>query len=91
MPITAAQKAVSPFVPGFWDKTGWGYGLASIKKHEPGDPRGFGWDGGYGTSCYWDPQTGVIGLLLTQCLMDSPTAPPAYVDFWRATYEAVEG
>ena len=89
--ISAAQKAISPFAPGFWNKHGWGYGLASVLVHEPGDPRGFGWDGGYGTSCYWDPQTGVIGLLLTQCLMESPVAPPAFVDFWRAAYEAVEG
>ena len=43
---------------------------------------------GYGTSCYWDPATGVIGVLLTQRLMDSPSAPPGFVDFWRSTYEA---
>jgi CubicO group peptidase (beta-lactamase class C family) len=88
--ITPQQKAVSPFGPGFWDKRGWGYALSIVHKHEPGDPRGLGWDGGYGTSCYWDPQTGVIGVLMTQRMMDSPSAPAAFVDFWRSTYEAVQ-
>ncbi|OJT24659.1 serine hydrolase [Archangium sp. Cb G35] len=89
--ITPQQKAVSPFGPGFWDKRGWGHALSIVHKHEPGDPRGFGWDGGYGTSSYWDPRTGVIGVLLTQRMMDSPSAPAAFVDFWRSAYEAVQG
>ncbi|WP_257459617.1 serine hydrolase domain-containing protein [Archangium lipolyticum] len=88
--ITPQQKAVSPFGPGFWDKRGWGYALSIVHEHEAGEPRGFGWDGGYGTSCYWDPKTGLIGILLTQRLMDSPDAPPAYVDFWRSAYEAIQ-
>ncbi|WP_239013909.1 serine hydrolase domain-containing protein [Archangium violaceum] len=88
--ITPEQKAVSPFGPGFWDKRGWGYALSIVHKHEPGEPRGFGWDGGYGTSCYWDPETGLIGILMTQRLMDSPAAPPAFVDFWRSAYEAIQ-
>ncbi len=88
--ITPEQKAVSPFVPGFWDKRGWGYALSIIHKHEPGDPRGFGWDGGYGTSCYWDPRTGLIGVLMTQRVMDSPNPPAAFVDFWRSAYEMIE-
>lgn len=87
--ITPEQKAVSPFGPGFWEKRGWGYALSIVHKHEPGEPRGFGWDGGYGTSCYWDPETGVIGVLMTQRMMDSPTAPAAFVDFWRSAYEAL--
>lgn len=89
--ITPEQKAVSPFSPGFWDKHGWGYAVSVITQHEPGEPRGFGWDGGYGTSCYWDPETGLIGILLTQRTMDSPTAPAAFVDFWRSAYELLQG
>ncbi|WNG47867.1 beta-lactamase family protein [Archangium minus] len=86
--ITPQQKAVSPFFPGFWDKRGWGYALSIVHQHEPGEPRGFGWDGGYGTSCYWDPETGLIGILMTQRLWDSAT-PAASVDFWRSAYEAL--
>ena len=88
--ITAAQKAASPFVPGFWETRGWGYGLSVMQAPGPGDPRGFGWDGGYGTSGYWDPASGVIGVLLTQRLMESPAAPPVFTDFWRGAFAAAE-
>jgi len=27
---------------------------------------------------------------MTQRLMDSQVAPPAFVDFWRSAYEAIE-
>jgi CubicO group peptidase (beta-lactamase class C family) len=80
---------VSPFAPGFWDECGWGYALSIIKNPEPGGPRGFGWNGGYGTSSYWDPQSGRIGVLLTQRMMTSPAPPAAFVDFWRSAYEAI--
>ncbi|AUX25417.1 uncharacterized protein SOCEGT47_059630 [Sorangium cellulosum] len=30
----------------------------------------------------------MVGVLMTQWLMDSPSAPPVFVDFWRSTYEA---
>ncbi|WP_233262304.1 beta-lactamase family protein [Vitiosangium sp. GDMCC 1.1324] len=87
--IKPQQKAVSPFSPGFWEKRSWGYALSVVLEHEPGEPRGFGWDGGYGTSCDWDPETGLIGILMMQRLMDSPVAPAAFVDFWRSAYEAI--
>jgi CubicO group peptidase (beta-lactamase class C family) len=50
--ITPEQKAASPFVPGFWDGRGWGFGLSVItRRTELGfNPGRFGWDGGYGTS-----------------------------------------
>lgn len=88
--ITPAQKAASPFAPGFWEKTGWGYGLAVIQRHEPGDPRGCGWTGGYGTAAFWDRKTGLAHVLLTQRMMDSPSPPAVYGDFWRGVYEAID-
>jgi hypothetical protein len=33
---------------------------------------------------------GVIGILLTQRMMESPSAPPVFVDFWRSAFEALE-
>ena len=86
--ITPQQKAVSPFVPGFWDRTGWGYGLSVIHHHEPHEPRGCGWLGGYGTAAFWDRASGVITILLTQRLMDLPTPPAVHTEFWRAAYAA---
>lgn len=87
--ITPEQKAVSPFGPGFWEECGWGYALSIVNNPEPGGPRGFGWTGGYGTTSYWDPQSGVIGVLLTQRMMTSPSPPAAFIDFWRAAYSTL--
>jgi CubicO group peptidase (beta-lactamase class C family) len=53
-------------------------------------PGRFGWDGGYGTSGYSDPREDLVGLLLTQRLMDSPKPPAAYTDFWTMAYAAIE-
>ena len=60
--ITAAQKAASNFAPGFWDHRGWGFGLAIVTgRAELSDvPGRFGWDGGYGTSCYVDPAETIL-------------------------------
>ena len=69
--ITPAQKAASPFFPGFWDRNGWGYGGAVVTRTEgAGPPVGsYGWTGGYGTNVVADPRSGTIALLLTQRAM----------------------
>lgn len=54
------------------------------------NPGRFGWTGGLGTSAYTDPATGMIGILLTQRLMDSPEPPPVFSDFWTLAYGAME-
>jgi len=83
-------KARSPFVPGFWDKSGWGYGGAPVKKHVPGEPRaGFGWEGGYGVCAYWDAETDLFGIVLSQCLIDTPEYPPLYRRFWDGVNHTV--
>ncbi len=89
--IPPEQKANSPFFPGFWDNRGWGLGLSILK--DPGDPSApgrFGWDGGYGTSAYWDPKEGLAGILMTQQLMQSPSPTATYTDFWKLAYEAID-
>jgi len=80
--VSPEQAAAALWMPGFWATRGWGYGLSTVRRPEPGGPLGFGWDGGLGTSAYWDPATGLIGILFTQRLMDSPDAPPVFRDFW---------
>ena len=69
--ITPQQKAASPFFPGFWDTTGWGYGGAVVTSRADGGPHpgSYGWTGGFGTSFAIDPEAGVITILLTQRLM----------------------
>jgi CubicO group peptidase (beta-lactamase class C family) len=89
--ITAEQKAASPFFPGFWDSRGWGFGVAVVTRRDDlaAVPGRYGWDGGYGTSWYVDPAEGLIGILLTQRLMDSPSAPKVFLDFWTSAYQAI--
>jgi CubicO group peptidase (beta-lactamase class C family) len=90
--ITAEQKAASPFFPGFWDSRGWGFGLSIITRRDDlaGVPGRFGWDGGYGTSCYSDPKEDMVAILMTQRVWDSPNPPVVYLDFWTSAYQAID-
>jgi CubicO group peptidase (beta-lactamase class C family) len=90
--LTPAQKAVSPFVPGFWDLRGWGFGLSVITRRDDvaWSPGSFGWDGGFGTSCYSDPHEDMVGILLIQRMMTSPVPGDLYTDFWTLAYQAID-
>ncbi|MGH3146707.1 MAG: serine hydrolase domain-containing protein [Rubrobacter sp.] len=89
--ITAEQKAVSGFFPGFWESNGWGFGVAIVTRRDGlASPGRFGWDGGYGTSWHVDPVEGLIGILMTQRIWDSPGAPGVYLDFWTSAYAAID-
>lgn len=84
--LTADQRASAEILlEGRW---GWGLGMAVALDqgrygHEPGS---FGWNGGYGTSAYADPASGLVGILFTQRTMDSPEMPPHFRDFWQTSY-----
>jgi CubicO group peptidase (beta-lactamase class C family) len=90
--LTPGQKAASPFVPGFWDSRGWGFGGAVVTARDRlgPSPGSFGWDGGFSTSAYWDPREGMVGILLTQRMMDSPAPCDFYTDFWTLAYQALD-
>lgn len=65
--IEAALKTPNSFYPGFWENTGWGYGVSIVTG---GDRRGrFGWAGGLGTDFFVDPD-GTICIVMTQVEMD---------------------
>jgi CubicO group peptidase (beta-lactamase class C family) len=70
----------------------WGFGMAVETKRDElfRTPGRFGWDGGLGTSAYTDPAEGVIGILLTQRMMDSPQPPRVFSDFWTLAYGAIK-
>ncbi len=87
--ITPAQKAASPFFPGFWDDYGWGLGMAVVTRRDAlgRSPGSFGWDGGFCTSAYVDPHADFIGILLAQRAQGG--ADPVYDDFWKLAYEAL--
>ena len=56
-------KSQDSFFAGFWDATGWGFGVG-VTTGGPHAGR-FGWAGGQGTSFFVDPD-GTVGMLLTQ-------------------------
>jgi CubicO group peptidase (beta-lactamase class C family) len=64
--VPASAKAPDSFYPGFWDATGWGYGVAMQTEGE-GAGR-YGWSGGLGTDFSVDPD-GSFRIVLTQVEM----------------------
>jgi CubicO group peptidase (beta-lactamase class C family) len=88
--LTPEQRAGSEVFFGTYSS--WGFGVAvDIHRqeiyHTPGR---FGWTGGYGTTAYTDPAEGMIGILFTQRMMDSPEPPRVFTDFWTLAYGAME-
>jgi CubicO group peptidase (beta-lactamase class C family) len=73
--LTPGQRAGAEVF--FGDFGSWGLGVAvDIRRSEIyRTPGRFGWDGGLGTSAYTDPAEGMIGILLTQRMMESPQPP----------------
>jgi CubicO group peptidase (beta-lactamase class C family) len=90
--ITPEQKAVSGFFPGFWDSHGWGFGVSIVTRRDDlaATPGRYGWDGGYGTSWYVDPEEELVGILMTQRVWDSPSPPGVLLDFWTSAYQAID-
>jgi CubicO group peptidase (beta-lactamase class C family) len=89
--ITAEQKAVSPFFPGFWDRHGWGFGVSMITRRDgvAAVPGRYGWDGGFGTSWNSDPHEDMVGVLMMQRLFD-PVVTDIHGDFWTLAYQAID-
>jgi CubicO group peptidase (beta-lactamase class C family) len=87
--ITPEQRAGAEIF--FGTSCSWGFGMAvDIRRDDVfRNPGRFGWDGGFGTSAYTDPAAGLIGILFTQRLVDSPEPPKVYSDFWTLAYGAM--
>ncbi|MGH3297923.1 MAG: serine hydrolase domain-containing protein [Trebonia sp.] len=79
----------------FGENQGWGLTMlvpaagADPRTAPDGMPRGYGWEGGSGTSWRTDPSTGLTGILLTQRMLASPQPPAVARDFWAAAYAAL--
>jgi CubicO group peptidase (beta-lactamase class C family) len=87
--ISPAQKAASPFFPGFWDNRGWGFGVSVVTRRDDiaSVPGRYGWDGGTGTSWYADPAENLHAMLLTQ-VAGFPSG--IYEDFWTSVYQTID-
>lgn len=74
------------------DGRGWGFGVSIVTRRDDVSavPGRFGWDGGYGTSWATDPKEEMVGILMTQRLMDSPSPSGVFRDFWTSAYHAID-
>jgi CubicO group peptidase (beta-lactamase class C family) len=70
----------------------WGMGGAVVTRRTDifATPGRFGWDGGYGTSAHLDPAEDMIGILMTQRMMEQPVPPRVSRDFWTGAYQAFD-
>src|SRR5438876_11124147 len=70
----------------------WGIGGAVVTRRTDlfTTPGRYGWDGGYGTSGHLDPAENMVGVLLTQRMMESPVLPRVFRDFWTSAYQAID-
>jgi CubicO group peptidase (beta-lactamase class C family) len=89
--LTPAQKAVSGFVPGYFDNLGWGFGVSVVtgRNDVHASPGRFGWDGGFGTTWASDPKEDLVAILLTQ-RSQFPLMNPVYLDFWTSVYQTID-
>jgi len=89
--LTPEQKAVSGFVPGYFDSRGWGFGMSVVTRRTDlaAVPGSFGWDGGLGTSWFSDPTEDMVGILMTQ-RSGFPLFSKVYLDFWTSVYQAID-
>jgi CubicO group peptidase (beta-lactamase class C family) len=87
--LTPEQRAGASIF--FGDNSSWGFGMSVITRRDDlaGTPGRFGWDGGYGTSGYSDPEEDMVGILMTQRLA-GPSSPGIDLDFWTSTYGAID-
>jgi CubicO group peptidase (beta-lactamase class C family) len=88
--LTRAQKQGAELF--FGDHSGWGFGMEVITRRDDlsAVPGRFGWTGGLGTPGYSDPKEDLVGILMTQRLMDSPEPPRVFRDFWTSAYQAID-
>jgi CubicO group peptidase (beta-lactamase class C family) len=87
--LTSEQKTGMDIF--FGANSSWGFGMGvTTRRDDLWAPGRFGWTGGLGTSGYSDPKENLVGILMTQRLMDSPQPPPVFLDFWTSAYQAID-
>ena len=80
--VPAENKTPDSFFPGFWDGTGWGFGVG-VQTEGPLQGR-YGWSGGQGTDFFVD-QDGTVGMLFTQVELGDRTG--SLIEEFRALHQ----
>jgi CubicO group peptidase (beta-lactamase class C family) len=88
--LTPEQRTGAEIFFGTFSSWGFGVAVDTHRKEIFHTPGRFGWTGGFGTTAYTDPAEGMIGILFTQRMMDSPEPPKVFLDFWTLAYGAME-
>ncbi|WP_223643460.1 serine hydrolase [Corallococcus sp. EGB] len=90
--ISEEQKLRSPFFPGFWDASGWGFGGAVCTKPDGISPTAgrYGWAGGYGPTFFIDPRQDLTALLLIQRNAQGPEDGALALEFSKGAYQTLE-
>ena len=88
--LTPGQKQGAELF--FGHGASWGMGGAVVTRRTDlfTTPGRYGWDGGYGTSAHMDPAEDMVGVLMTQRMMESPVPPKVFRDFWTSAYRAID-
>ncbi|HEY6451305.1 MAG TPA: serine hydrolase domain-containing protein [Steroidobacteraceae bacterium] len=89
--LTSAQKTGSEWLLGQSESRGWGFGVGIVTRRDDlsAVPGRYGWDGGYGTSWWSDPEEDLIAILMTQ-RAQFPRSSSVYLDFWTSVYQAID-
>lgn len=88
--LTPEQRAGCETFFGTYSSWGFGMAVDTQRKEIFHNPGRFGWAGGFGTAAYTDPAEGMIAILFTQRMMDSPEPPKVFTDFFTLAAGAVE-
>lgn len=82
--ISEGQRGPASAV--FLEARGWGFGLSVALPPDDDWSRAgrYGWDGGFGTSWFNDPNAGVAAILVTQRF---PPTFELFTDFWKGVTE----
>jgi CubicO group peptidase (beta-lactamase class C family) len=90
--LTAEQRAISGFGPGYFDSMGWGFGLSvrTRRTHLGPSVGSYGWPGYYGTAWYNDPAENLTAILAVQRAHAGDQQLPMWRDFWTALYQAID-
>ncbi len=88
--LTREQRGTE-LIPGYWESHGWGFGLSVVTKGDnlSSTPGRYGWDGGMGTSWFNDPNEGLVAILMTNRMWESPNPPDVCREFWKRAYESI--
>lgn len=90
--LTAEQRAVSGFRPGYFATTGWGFGMSvRTERVDPGPSVGtYGWPGFYGTAWYTDPADDLITIVMLQRAHAGDQTLPMWTGLWGAVHRPLD-